>query len=537
MLTPEYYEHVSDRIIELYAELDSAIVADIARRIVITGEITETAEWQLRQLQESGMVYDDILREIGRHTGQSERELRRIFKDAGIESIRNDNAVYSAAGKGKINLTAAGMQVLNAGFRKCHGSLNNLTLTTANTSQSAFINACNVAYMQVASGAFDYNTAIRKAVRTVAQNGSEVLYPSGHRDKVDVAVRRAVLTGVGQTCRTLSETNAEEMGCDLMEISAHAGARPSHAEWQGQIVSLSGRKGYLSKSDIGYGTGEGFGGWNCRHDWYPFFEGISKRNYTKESIEQLNARNIEYDGKIYTQYEISQMQRQFEREIRALKREAAALNAAAEAAAEESLKDELKADFTGVAVKLKSKETMLKQFLKETHQDRENAREQVGGFGKSEAQKAVWANKKALQLGNGNAIIGLKILDFQNELSKGNINLKLKTEKQRDHIRGDEKWRKRIDDDLKKSNTPTSMFFESTDIQKLINDYVGKETFYFKDEKQKYPVEYVTADYVVGKVWDSGKGRYVDTKRFAIRYSNKGVHLHPVKEPEVKNET
>lgn len=396
MLTPEYYEHVSDRIIELYAELDSAIVADIARRIVRTGEITETAEWQLRQLQESGMVYDDILREIGRHTGQSERELRRIFKDAGIESIRNDNEVYSAAGKGKINLTAAGMQVLNAGFKRCHGSLNNLTLTTANTSQSAFINACNAAYMQVVSGAFDYNTAIRKAVRTVAQNGSEVLYPSGHRDKVDVAVRRAVLTGVGQTCRTLSETNAEEMGCDLMEISAHAGARPSHAEWQGQIVSLSGRKGYLSKSDIGYGTGEGFGGWNCRHDWYPFFEGISKRNYTKESIEQLNTRNIEHDGKMYTQYEISQMQRQFEREIRALKREAAALSAAAEAAAEESLKDELKADFTGVAVNLKSKETMLKQFLKETHQDRENAREQVGGFGRSEAQKAVWANKKAL---------------------------------------------------------------------------------------------------------------------------------------------
>lgn len=396
MLTPEYYEHVSDSIIELYAELDSAIVADIARRIVRTGEITETAEWQLRQLQESGMVYDDILREISRHTRQSERELRRIFKDAGIESIRNDNAVYSAAGKGKINLTAAGMQVLNAGFKRCHGSLNNLTLTTANTSQSAFINACNAAYMQVVSGAFDYNTAIRKAVRTVAQNGSEVLYPSGHRDKVDVAVRRAVLTGVGQTCRTLSETNAEEMGCDLMEISAHAGARPSHAEWQGQIVSLSGRKGYLSKSDIGYGTGEGFGGWNCRHDWYPFFEGISKRNYTKESIEQLNTRNIEHDGKMYTQYEISQMQRQFEREIRALKREAAALSAAAEAAAEESLKDELKADFTGVAVNLKSKETMLKQFLKETHQDRENAREQVGGFGRSEAQKALWANKKAL---------------------------------------------------------------------------------------------------------------------------------------------
>ncbi len=394
MITPDYYDHITDRIIDLYAELDNAIIADVARRIIKTGEITGTAEWQIRQLQQNGMLYDDILKEISRQSGQNELELRRIFKDAGMESIKNDNIIYSAAGKGKINLTAAGMQVLNAGFKKCNGSLNNLTLTTANTSQLAFINACNAAYMQVTSGAFDYNTAIRNAIKAVAQSGSEVLYPSGHRDKIDVAVRRAVLTGVGQTCRTLTETNAEEMNCDLMEITAHAGARPSHAEWQGQIVSLSGRKGYLSKSDIGYGTGDGFGGWNCRHDWYPFFEGYSNRAYGKKELEALNARNISYNGKMYTEYEISQMQRKMERDIRSAKRELTALNAAIKESNDESLTDELQSDFIEASVNLKSHESNLKQFLKETHQKRDNAREQVVGFGRTEAQKAVWANKK-----------------------------------------------------------------------------------------------------------------------------------------------
>lgn len=165
-----------------------------------------------------------------------------------------------------IRLSPAAMQTLNAGYVKCSGDLSNLTLTTANTAQQAYIIACNNAYMQISSGAFDYNTAIRNAVRAAAEDGTEVLYPSGHRDKLDVAVRRSVLTGVGQTCRQLSLINAQDMGCDIMEITAHSNARPSHAEWQGQLVSLSGRKGYLSLKDIGYGTGDGFGGWNCRHD-------------------------------------------------------------------------------------------------------------------------------------------------------------------------------------------------------------------------------------------------------------------------------
>ncbi len=129
-----------------------------------------------------------------------------------------------------------------------------------------------------------------------------------------------MLTGVGQTVRKISEINAENMGCDLMEITAHAGARPSHAVWQGQIVSLSGRRGYLSKSDIGYGTGNGFGGWNCRHDWYPFFEGISKRTYSEKRLRKLDEKNIKLDGKFYSQYEINQLQRKFEREIRECKR-------------------------------------------------------------------------------------------------------------------------------------------------------------------------------------------------------------------------
>ncbi len=395
MLSPEYYDRLCDDLIKLYADLDNAIISDIVRRLMKNGEMTETAKWQAKQLQESGMVYDDILAEIASRTDATKNHVKTLFEDAGVQAVKNDNVVYKAAGlEGIIKLSPAAMQTLNAGYAKCSGDLSNLTLTTANTAQQAYITACNNAYMQISSGAFDYNTAIRNAVKAAAKDGTEVLYPSGHRDKLDVAVRRSVLTGVGQTCRQLSLINAQDMGCDLMEITAHSTARPSHAEWQGQLVSLSGRKGYLSLKDIGYGTGDGFGGWNCRHDWYPFFEGISVRNYTEERLREMNAKNIEYNGKKYTEYEISQMQRKFERDIRSLKREAVAYDTARNNAPDDKVKQQFSDDFTTISVKLKNKERQLRDFLEKTGQLPDNARTQVLGFGRSTAQKTVWAEKK-----------------------------------------------------------------------------------------------------------------------------------------------
>ena len=84
---------------------------------------------------------------------------------------------------------------------------------------------------------------------------------------IESAVRMNIITGVTQTCGKLQELRADEVGWDLMELTAHSGARPSHMSWQGKIVSRSGQKGYLSLDDIGYGTVTGFKGVNCRHDW------------------------------------------------------------------------------------------------------------------------------------------------------------------------------------------------------------------------------------------------------------------------------
>ena len=388
MLSPEYYDALTDDLIRLYSDLDNAVIADITRRILKTGDMTETAKWQAKQLQESGLLYDDILSEIAKRTDATENHVRTLFEDAGVKSIKIDNQSYKKAGlSGIIMLSPAAMQVLNAGFSKCSGNLKNLTMTTAVTSQQAYINACNSAYMQITSGAFDYNTAIRNAIKSAAVEGTHVLYPTGHRDRIDVAVRRAVLTGVGQTVRQLSVINANDMDCDIMEITAHSGARPSHAVWQGKLVSLSGKNAgkiidgcrVLSLSEIGYGSGDGFGGWNCRHDWYPFFEGISKRAYTDERLKELDAKNIEYNGKKYSEYEISQIQRRYEREIRAAKREQVAFKTAVQEAKDPELKAVMQDSLNYSNDIVKQKQAKMRDFIKQTGQFRDYSREQNYG--------------------------------------------------------------------------------------------------------------------------------------------------------------
>lgn len=192
-------------------------------------------------------------------------------------TIEMAKEIYRKAGYETVSLSENRQlqKIIAAGLEKTNGLFENLTKTTANTASRQFENALDRAYMQVVSGAFDYNTAVRTAIKNLAQKGiASITYPGGHTDYLDVAVRRAVLTGVSQTTGKMQEQMADDVGCDLVETTAHNGARPDHAQWQGKVFSRSGTsKKYPDfKSSTGYGTGAGLKGWNCRHDFFPYFE-------------------------------------------------------------------------------------------------------------------------------------------------------------------------------------------------------------------------------------------------------------------------
>lgn len=175
MLSPSEYDHLCDQLIVLYDELDRAIINDMVRRMMRMGKVTDATAWQAKQLQESGLLYEDILSEISKRSDATAAQVRTMFEDAGFSSVSADTAIYRASGlEGIVKLSGAALQTLNAGYIKCKGELQNLTLTTANTAQAAYLSACDLAYMEISSGTMDYGTAIRRAVESAADEGSWV---------------------------------------------------------------------------------------------------------------------------------------------------------------------------------------------------------------------------------------------------------------------------------------------------------------------------------------------------------------------------
>lgn len=391
MLAPDYLDHAPDRLVLLWQQVEDDILRDVARRISKMEALTTTANWQLWRYEQTEALRQDVVKKLARYTGKSEAEIRRLMQEAATRAMEAEDEIYYHYGKEPTpfaeNETLQAL--LNAGYQQTAGTFHNLTATTANTVSGQFEAALDRAHLKVSSGAFDYKSAVKSAVDSLADTMKYVTYPTGHTDTLEVAARRAVLTGVNQTGAKLQVARADEMGVEFFETTAHGGARPSHAEWQGRQFHRGGAVDYMGKhypdfeAATGYGTGAGLCGWNCRHTFFAIFPELgAPPAWTQESLEALNARDIEYNGGRYTRYEISQMQRARERAVRKYKRRYLAEDAAG-------------ADTTASAVKLRQARQELAEFITATGSRADSARISVAGFGRSEAGKATWAAKKA----------------------------------------------------------------------------------------------------------------------------------------------
>lgn len=402
MLTPEQVNAYAGLMAAPWEELNDRILRDMVRRIIKAGKITSTAEWQMFRAQALGASRDYLLRQMAAIAQEIGPQEAAIFARAMQQAYTKDVLDAAAAGR---TLTPLGdieeaQQLLESGYRRTMNTLYNLTQTRAvmgnqnmlETQQRQLAQYLDMAHMDATSGAFSSDDAARRALNALAAKGvGAITYPSGHVDNLDVVVLRATRTGVNQTAGEITRHNADELGCDLMELDAHVGARTgdggqdltNHSWWQGQIVSRSGRHGYLSLSDIGYGDVRGFMGANCAHNWSMFWEGASVRSYTPERLAAINAATVSYNGEEILRYKATQMQRAQERKIRAEKR-------AFLVAKESGQKDAEKA----AAAKLAASRTKMKDFLSQTGLQQYQLRESVPGFGRSEAASAAAQARK-----------------------------------------------------------------------------------------------------------------------------------------------
>jgi hypothetical protein len=310
--------------------LQSEVMSDLVRRLAINGEITRAADWQINRLYELGKSKEKIEKFIQKSLKLSDEEMTELYKEA-LESgyVRNEG-IYKKVGAECIPfeenallqqyIAAIGKQTaeemynisqsLGFAVKNPDGSLSFKPI--AQYYQDTLDNAIN----GIANGVFDYNTALKKAVKEMTNSGLRTVdYASGWSNRVDVAVRRAVMTGMSQLTGKVNEINAEKLGTDTYEVTWHSGARPSHQVWQGKWYTME-----ELISVCGLGTVTGLNGANCYHDYYPVIPGISVPTYTAEELEELNRKEntpVKYEGKEYTKYEALQRQRRLETSMRA----------------------------------------------------------------------------------------------------------------------------------------------------------------------------------------------------------------------------
>ena len=367
MLTEQDFLKIEKQAVGIYQNLELQIIEEIATRIANFGYANTVVINNLKIAEEMGFLYQDIVRLVAEYNNTSYEKIAEIFEEAGAETIKKDDLIYKEAGLNPVPIKQSRpiMQMMSATIEKTTGNLQNLCMTTANTAQTQFYNAINLSYMEVSTGAKSYTQSFIDALKTIAQQGAIIEYPSGAKRSIESAVRMNIITGVNQTCGQLQELRANEVGWDLMEITAHSGARPSHAKWQGKIVSLSEKKGYLSKDDIGYGEATGFKGINCKHDWHPYYKD-STRSYTQKELEKWKNEKVTYNGKEYTKYDATQEQRKIERAIRQDKKELVAQQKLLTSNNKDINIEEVQAEIRNIKAREKDHKNMLDNFLDQT---------------------------------------------------------------------------------------------------------------------------------------------------------------------------
>ena len=345
--TPELLDALPEKLAELYRELEDTLLYEICSRLNISGELNEVTVQSIRALRSHGIDIKDIKKAITKTTNVSRKELDKLFNDV---IKRNENYFDEVITLSDITEPFAYVDKsdIDAIRKQTHDEISNITRSMGFYVQqgarkvlldggAAYQWALDNAVMQIQSGAISYNQAISSAIKQLADSGLKTIsYESGHVDSVDVAVRRAVLTGIVQINSKYNSQAMDRFETDLVEVDAHMGARntgigpANHEGWQGKVYRWTEYTDKYPNSSTGeypdfiettgYGTGEGLCGWNCRHGFVAFVEGVMEPTYTDTELEKLKAKSFEFEGKQYDTYTATQKQRQIERTIRKLKR-------------------------------------------------------------------------------------------------------------------------------------------------------------------------------------------------------------------------
>lgn len=373
MITPDYLNQIVHATEERVSELHEYLIGRIASHIASffgdleNAELRPTEINQMHKMMESGKVYDDIQAEIIKSYPEIQKEVQAAFLNSAAEiseantKFEKDiikaekldvkmpdydiNGIPTTANN--LNLTDFEVRLLEEDYKRTNGTIKNLTKTTANASQTTFIEACDKAMFKVQHGT-SLSKAVIEAIQEMADKGVGVVLYGGQRTNIEVAIARAVRTGINQANADIVLQRCAELGVGYVKVSEHMGARvtprndyTNHSWWQGKVYSIDWNKPqfaqYIHEAEghtkeiadmigevkqdypdlvdvTGYGDIEGLCGVNCRHTFSAFYPNIMDEPERRIDPEANERR-----------YKEEQQARAMERAIRKTKRQIAAL--------------------------------------------------------------------------------------------------------------------------------------------------------------------------------------------------------------------
>lgn len=404
MLKPDYFYGKTDKLVEMYQDLENWIISDIATRLIKSGELSGTFDRELWKLQQMGLHNTEIVKRISEMSGKSRNEVRRLLRDSVMTSFSDDKEVLTQISASDIisplknNMAILAM---NAELIKTSGELDNLTKTTINQTQKDLLNMLNEVDYRVASGMQSYSSAVCEVLDRYAESGVMVEYPTGTKRSLEAAVRCCIVTSMNQTAAQVTNVYIAQNKIEYVLVSAHPGARydkkdptgiSSHDHWQGKAYKIIGSEpgfpnllestGYTIDPKTGTGTVVnllGLHGYNCRHSHGPWRKGMVNKYLDENGNVNINADESQ------KLYDLQQKQRLLEREIRKTKREIMTKKQELDMIAETDVKEILQPQYDKLAYKLRMQNKRLQSFCKNNDLQLQGDRTKVSGFSKKQS--------------------------------------------------------------------------------------------------------------------------------------------------------
>lgn len=517
MLTPDELNILPKQVSDIYAKLEEFAIKQIAEQLKIAGAMNQKTINQIKALQNSGFDIKHIEKEIQKAAQLSDEELDNIYADAIRRTQEFTDKIVSKSDlippvpdrTFEIISSAIALEQQTKeefrNFTRSMGFAQDIGGKTVFKPIAKFYqDTLDFAQMQVQSGVIGYDEAVKNAVDTMAKSGLRTVdYKTGYASKIEVAARRAVLTGLSQYTAKETEMRMKDLGTDLVEVSAHQGARDkgvgfeNHKQWQGKVYSFYGNhpKYPSLKKETGYGDIQGLKGVNCRHDFFPFIEGISKRTYTDEQLANIDPPPFEYEGKTYTAYEATQKQRQLETALRNEKLKMVGYDAAG-----------LKPEFTASSVKLRRLRKYYHDFSEKAGLKIQAERFRVTGYDREMVHRANKAYRELLTSTN-----------YYDKIKLGVQKLDILEGSQGKHIRGHNNYKE----------GKSYLLIDMKEAQELVNQYAGSGEFYKNKNGTYSNKEMISCNKIIGVNVSDVDGTLKYTNDFYIHYSKKGTHVVP----------